>query len=97
MLLLDHDRALAQFAGLVRRTLPTGREQVNHDINGHDDCSNAIALAACIASVEEQKIPFVVPIIFGGRNPTPTPGLSTTEAFYGYYNNGGGGKFWEPI
>jgi hypothetical protein len=52
--LLDHDRAFAQFAALERRTLPTGREQIDHPQGGHDDCSNAIALAACMAAVEEQ-------------------------------------------
>jgi hypothetical protein len=63
MLLLDHDRAFVQFAALERRTLPTGREQIDHPQGGHDDCSNAIALAACMASVEEQVIPMTAPII----------------------------------
>jgi hypothetical protein len=61
--LIDHDRAFAQFAALERRTLPTGREQIDHPQGGHDDCSNAIALAACTAAVEEQVIPLAAPII----------------------------------
>jgi hypothetical protein len=64
VMLLDHDRAFVQFAPLERRTLPTGKEQVDHPKGGHDDCSNAIALAACMASVEQQKIPMTPPIVF---------------------------------
>jgi hypothetical protein len=63
LVLPDHDRAFAQFAGLERRTLPTGRDQIDHPPGGHDDCSNAIALAACIASVEEQRIYMGPPIL----------------------------------
>jgi hypothetical protein len=66
--LLDHDRAFAQFAALERRTLPTGREQIDHPQGGHDDCSNAIALAACMAAVEEEVIPIVSPIICYGSS-----------------------------
>lgn len=64
--LLDHDRTFAQFAALERRTLPTGKEHIDHPQGGHDDCSNAIALVACVASTEEQVIPIVLPVIGHG-------------------------------
>jgi hypothetical protein len=97
--LIDHDRAFVQFAGLERRTFPNGREQIDHPQGGHDDCSNAIALVACVASVEEQVIPIVAPIICGGSHDTPIPGQTrtSTQAFYDYYNGGGGGQLWGPV
>jgi hypothetical protein len=61
--LLDHARATAQFAGLARRTLPGGRDRVDHETGGHDDIANAIAGAIVLASADrEQHVPFVAPI-----------------------------------
>jgi hypothetical protein len=39
--LLDNKKLIAQYAGLERRTLPSGHERVDHPIRGHDDLSNA--------------------------------------------------------
>jgi hypothetical protein len=110
VLLLDHPRALGQFAGLVRKTFPSGRDQVNHELpNSHDDLSNAIAGAAVLASAEEQKIPLVAPLVFGTPRNIPggsvgqsehTPqdsGLSTTALYYEWMNSRGGGGGWGPV
>ena len=37
--LLDNKKLIAQYAGLERRTLPSGHERVDHPIRGHDDLS----------------------------------------------------------
>jgi hypothetical protein len=73
LLLIDHPRAIAQFAGLVRRTFPSGKDRIDHEINGHDDLANSIAGAAVLASIDrEQKIPLVAPLVFG--TPRNIPG-----------------------
>jgi hypothetical protein len=97
LLLLDDQRAIAQFAGLVRRTHPSGKDKVDHEdrTNAHDDLSNAIAVAAVLASVEEQVIPFTPPIIIS-RSAPPPPGMSATEAFYAWSGHGGG-DWWSPV
>jgi hypothetical protein len=49
--LLDVKRMLAQFASLERRTLPTGRDRVDHPAGDwHDDLSNACAGALRLAA-----------------------------------------------
>jgi hypothetical protein len=40
--LLDHPRAVAQIAGLERRTARSGRDSIDHQPGGHDDLANAI-------------------------------------------------------
>ena len=71
VLLLDHARAIAQFAGLARRTLPGGKDKVDHETNGHDDIANAIAGAIVLASADrEQKVPFTLPCVMTNSNPT---------------------------
>jgi hypothetical protein len=106
--LLDHLRSINQFAGLIRKTTPSDKDKVDHEPGGHDDCSNAIALAACLASVVEQHIPLVAPIVAGiprnipgstvGQHADVTDNLnsgrSTTEPYYEWIGNGGGGNRW---
>jgi hypothetical protein len=41
--LLDHDRLIAQFVGLDRRTGRTGKDSVDHRPGSHDDVANAAA------------------------------------------------------
>jgi hypothetical protein len=50
--LLDNKRMLSQFASLERRTLPTGRDRVDHPRGDrqHDDLSNACAGALALAA-----------------------------------------------
>jgi hypothetical protein len=85
VLLLDHPKAIAQFAALERRTFPSGKDRIDHPINSHDDIANAIAGAAVLASQDrEQHIPLVAPIILSLQEPDIF-GRSATEAFYDYY------------
>ena len=94
VLLLDHPRAIAQFASLERRTFPSGKDRIDHPLNGHDDVANSVAGAVVLASQDrEQKIPIIAPVIIT-RSSDPTAGdtRSTTQKFYDYYN--GGGPMW---
>jgi hypothetical protein len=82
LLLIDHPRAVAQFAALERRTFPSGKDRIDHPVGGHDDLANAIAGAAVLASADrEQKIPLIAPIILS-QNMRPESGMSTTQAYY---------------
>jgi hypothetical protein len=66
--LVDNPRLIAQFAGLERRTFPTGRDRVDHGRAGRDDACNAAAGALVLAArlqVEEPNI--VVPFVAMGR------------------------------
>ena len=92
VLLLDHPRAIAQLASLERRTFPSGKDRIDHPLNGHDDIANSIAGAAVLASQDrEQKIPMVAPIILSLQEPAIF-GKSTTAAFYEFY--GGNAHRW---
>lgn len=69
--LLDHPRAITQFANLERRTFPSGKDRVDHGISGHDDLANAIAGAITLASQDrEQQISFAPPISITRSDPT---------------------------
>jgi hypothetical protein len=97
--LIDHPRALAQFAALERRTFPSGKDRIDHPLNGHDDLSNAIAGAAVLAATKkEEHIPLIGPILIyrdGASTAPPSPGQTTTQAFYEYMN--GSGPSWGPV
>jgi hypothetical protein len=54
VLLLDHPRAVAQLAGLESKTNPSGKDRIDHPLNGHDDIANSIADAAVLASQDPQ-------------------------------------------
>jgi hypothetical protein len=100
VVLLDHPRAIAQFAALERRTFPSGKDRIDHPIGGHDDIANSIAGAAVLASQDrEQRVPLVAPLIFTNSNPdgNPSPSVSTTQAYLNWVNNGGGSRYWGPV
>jgi hypothetical protein len=67
--LLDNRKMINQFAGLERRTFPTGRDRVDHPANQHDDLSNSTAIALSLAAQWPlvQPMPFVVPFYTGSR------------------------------
>jgi hypothetical protein len=48
--ILDNKRLINQFASLERKTSTVGRDRVNHQVGGHDDCANSTALAMVLAS-----------------------------------------------
>jgi hypothetical protein len=69
--LIDSSRLISQFAGLERRTFPTGRDRVDHGRAGRDDLCNASAGSLVLAARPVQKIPM-----------TPTPDLSKSALGY---------------
>jgi hypothetical protein len=59
--LIDSQRLISQFAGLERRTFPTGRDRVDHGRAGRDDAANAAAGALVLAArVPAQQVKFVM-------------------------------------
>jgi hypothetical protein len=48
--LLDNRRLVSQFAGLERRSFPTGKQVIDHGPGGHDDLCNAAAGALVLAA-----------------------------------------------
>jgi hypothetical protein len=110
VLLIDHPRAISQFAGLERRSFPSGKDKVDHPLNGHDDLSNAIAGAGVLAAHRVQEVLIVTPFVFG--TPRSIPGNSpaaasqaavgdnhsTTQKFYDYYSGGNSSSdWWGPV
>ncbi len=93
--MLDHPRAIAQFAGLVRRTFPSGKDRVDHELNGHDDIANSIAGAAVLASTsgKGQKVPIVGPILMGRPLPSDIPGQQSSTALFYQHK---GRTYWGP-
>jgi hypothetical protein len=71
---------VTQFAGLERRTFPTGKDRVNHCPAGHDDLCNAAAGALELAAQEPvQKIPMVGVSWWSKRTGWVEPGHSATN------------------
>jgi hypothetical protein len=78
--LLDSPRLISQFAGLERRTFPTGKDRVNHGPAGHDDLCNAAAGALELASrMPVQKIPMVGASWWSKNTGWVEPGHSATN------------------
>jgi hypothetical protein len=48
--MVEHRRTIEQFCQLERRAFATGRVQVSHPSQGHDDCANAVAGCAVLVS-----------------------------------------------
>ena len=71
--LIDSSRLVAQFAGLERRTFPTGKDRVDHGRSGRDDLCNACAGALVLAAKPPlEDIPIVMPIfVSAGRRNIP--------------------------
>lgn len=102
--LIDNARLVTQFAGLERRTFPTGKDRVNHGRAGHDDLCNAVAGAMELAShapVQQKMVGatwwsprtgFVEP----GRVPPNVPGGPSyrAEPPSHYLKNGQSGEPW---
>jgi len=72
--LLDHPKLIRELELLERTPRPGGKDQVTHPRSGHDDYSNALALAACYATVAEPKMALAVI-----RSSGLTPGRSHPE------------------
>jgi hypothetical protein len=63
--LLDHKRLVTQFASLERRTMPGGRDRIDHGVGGHDDLCNAAAGALVLAATRKNAV-LSGPLIFRG-------------------------------
>jgi hypothetical protein len=70
--LIDSPRLISQFAGLERRTFPTGRDRVDHGRAGRDDACNAAAGAMVLAAKPAVN---VVPMV-GALTYSPLTGWS---------------------
>lgn len=94
--LLDQPTLIEQLVSLVWRG-----QKISHEASGHDDWATACALAVSVAraAITRTTPKFVQPGIWSktsGWISDPLGGgtRSTTQAFYDYYNNGGGGAHW---
>jgi hypothetical protein len=85
--LLDNAKLVSQFANLERRTLPGGRDRIDHpnSAGAHDDSANSAALSLVLSASARPELPIVMPIIvgFSGADrfreiggPTPLPDFS---------------------
>jgi hypothetical protein len=54
--LLDHPRLVSQLCALERRVGRSGKDAIDHPVNGHDDVANAVAGALLLASVRPALI-----------------------------------------
>jgi hypothetical protein len=81
--LVDNNRLVAQFAGLERRTGPSGRDRVDHGVGDrHDDISAAVSGALVLATQHEPDVPIVMPIV----SSTPRPAFPHSD-----FHRGAGG------
>jgi hypothetical protein len=94
--LLDNSRLVGQFAGLERRTFPTGRDRVDHGRSGKDDAANAVAGALALAARRVPDEPPIVTPWYTGKNCGPSDGgdvtapVSAHESWArSYYGSGG--------
>jgi hypothetical protein len=94
--LLDHKRLVGQLCGLERRTSRAGKDSIDHCPGSFDDIANCIAGSVVLAAqaAARPKPPTVLPIFIPRHGAEPTPGKSTTQAYYDWMNGGGGGAYW---
>ncbi|MCA1457755.1 hypothetical protein I6F35_32000 [Bradyrhizobium sp. BRP22] len=62
--LIDHPRLHSQLLALERRTTRSGREQIDHPINGKDDVANAAA--GCLVSMGTRRYRYVADLSWVG-------------------------------
>jgi hypothetical protein len=90
--LLESKRLTAQFASLERRTMPGGKDRIDHGVGGADDLSNSAA-GALVHAVASKGAVMAMPLIFtsGGTRFGPIGGM--TEPWSG----GGPARCWERL
>jgi hypothetical protein len=80
--LLDSDRLLAQFAGLVRTTSPGGRDKIDHGKTGADDLCNSVAGALILATSVARRISWSVAV--EGKSFSSSEGAISTQPLHEY-------------
>ena len=102
--LLDNERLVAQFAGLVRTTSPSGRDKVDHGKTGMDDVCNAAAGAMILATSASKKISWSA--VAGntsfdtstGKRHVRPPSLDDVQSTFGsVVYDGGPNREWQPM
>jgi hypothetical protein len=59
--ILENQKLISQFAGLVRKTSTMGKDRIDHSPGGHDDLCNSAALAMVLATA----VPKSLRLMFG--------------------------------
>jgi hypothetical protein len=93
--LIDSKRLVTQFASLERRTLPGGKDRVDHGVGGADDLCNSAA-GALVHAVASKGAIMAMPLIFcsGGTRFDPIGGMTAP-----WSGDGGDGptRCWERL
>ena len=76
------DRLVNQLTGLERRVSRSGKDQIDHGPNGHDDLANAVAGAADLVVAQKAPMHITNEVIAMARRP-----FGSTASRYGYFNN----------
>jgi hypothetical protein len=66
--LLDNEKLVTQFAGLVRTTSPSGRDKIDHGKTGADDLCNSAAGALVLTAVPDRHRAFAVSVAMPGNS-----------------------------
>jgi hypothetical protein len=84
--LLDNKRLVQQFAGLERRTSPSGKDRVDHGPSGSDDACNSAAGAMVLATTKRGPMIISDQAVAASKTPTRWPGRTSfapTQGFVG--------------
>ena len=76
--MLDNRRLVNQFASLERRTSSSGKDRIDHGVNGSDDASNAVAMALV---TEARQLMVISPEMLA-RFSRPAPRMAARRGLY---------------
>lgn len=80
--LVDNEKLVTQFAGLVRTTSPSGRDKIDHGKTGADDLCNSAAGALVLTAVPDRHRVFAVSVAMPGSSGDGL--LGSLRAFGGF-------------
>jgi hypothetical protein len=81
--LLEHGRLVNQLCALERRTSRSGRDSIDHPVNGHDDIANAAMGALLLAGTGRQPLR-INPAVLEAIS-RPDPGTRNWRRMHGGY------------